>query len=148
VQVEEGSADPTLPNPEVSWTFLHKNAWQNFDSSQFKDGTKGIDTIGNCIICFSGYDCTTNTLLPAGQFWIRAAVKFNQTKAVCKIFSVSTQAVLAQFIDNGNDAASLGNNLPAIRSPNYFLNKLRSKKWNNHLHHLAEDLRKKIQNFI
>ena len=113
VQVEEGSADPTLPNPEVSWTFLHKNAWQNFDSSQFKDGTKGLIQSGIVSFVSPGYDCTTNTLLPAGQFWIRTAVKFNQTKAVCKIFSVSTQAVLAQFIDNGNDAASLGNNLPA-----------------------------------
>ncbi|HMK20101.1 MAG TPA: baseplate J/gp47 family protein [Chitinophagaceae bacterium] len=113
VQVEEGSADPTLPNPEVSWTFLHNNTWQNFDSSQFKDGTKGLIQSGIVSFVSPGYDCTTNTLLQAGQFWIRAAIKFNQTKAVCKIFSINTQAVLAQFVDNGNDAASLGSNLPA-----------------------------------
>ena len=112
IQMEEGSADPTLLNPEVTWNFLHNNTWQNFDSSQFKDGTKGLIQSGIVSFVSPGYDCTTNTLLPAGQFWIRAAIKFNQTKAVCKIFSVSTQAVLAQFIDNGNDAASLGSNLP------------------------------------
>jgi len=113
VQVEEGSADPTLPNPEVSWTFLHNNAWQNFDSSQFKDGTKGLIQSGMVSFVSPDYDCTINTLLPAGQFWIRAAIKFNESKAVCKVFSVNTQAVLAQFIDNGNDAASLGSNLAA-----------------------------------
>jgi hypothetical protein len=113
IQVEEGTADPTLPNPEVSWTFLHNNSWQNFDSSQFKDGTKGLIQSGIVSFVSPGFDCTNNTLLPAGQFWMRAGIRFNETNAVCKIFCVNTQAVLVQFSDNNNDAASLGSNLPA-----------------------------------
>ena len=113
VQVEEGTADPTLPNPEVNWAFLHKNTWLNFDASQFKDGTRGLIQSGIVSFVSPGYDCTQNTLLPAGQFWIRAAIRFNESNAVCKIFSINTQAVLAQFSDNGNAEASLGNNLPA-----------------------------------
>ncbi len=113
MQVEEGSADPTLPHPEVSWSFLHDNIWNEFDQSQFKDGTKGLIQSGIVSFVSPSYDCTQNTLLPAGQFWIKAGIRFNQSKAVCKIFSIHTQAVLAQFTDNGNDAASLGNNLPA-----------------------------------
>jgi hypothetical protein len=113
IQVEEGTADPTLPNPEVSWNFLHDNSWKNFDSAQFRDGTKGLIQSGIVSFVSPGYDCTNNTLLPSGEFWLRGCIKFNQAKAVCKIFSIHTQAVLAQFIDSGNDAVSLGSNLPA-----------------------------------
>ena len=113
IQVEEGTADPTLPNPEVSWNFLHDNCWKNFDSAQFRDGTKGLIQSGIVSFVSPGYDCRNNTLLPAGEFWLRACIRFNEAKAVCKIFSIHTQAVLTQFIDSANDQASLGSNLPA-----------------------------------
>jgi hypothetical protein len=113
IQVEEGTADPTLPNPEVSWQFLYNNEWQNFDSAQFKDGTKGLIRSGILSFVSPEKNCLENTLLPAGQFWIRGGIKYNESNAICRIHSIHTQAVSAIFTNNDNDAAGLGENLQA-----------------------------------
>lgn len=113
IQVEDGTADPTLPNPDIKWHYLDSNTWTPFNPSLFKDGTKGLIQSGIVSIVSPDKDCTTNTLLPAGQFWIRAAAHFNETKAVCKIFSIHTQAVLARFEDHDNDPAYRGTNVSA-----------------------------------
>ena len=113
MQVEDGSADPTLPNPDIQWHYLDNNAWTPFNPSLFKDGTKGLIQSGIISFVSPDKDCTKNTLLPAGQFWIRAAAQFNETKAVCKIFSIHTQAALARFEDYDNDPAYRGTNVSA-----------------------------------
>lgn len=112
-QAEDGTADPTLPDPELIWQFLCNNEWQNFDSSQFKDGTKGLIRSGIVSFVSPDKNCLENTLLPAGQFWIRAGIKFNESKAICRIHSIHTQAVSAIFTNNDNDGASWGENLQA-----------------------------------
>lgn len=113
IQVEEGTADPTLPDPEVDWKYLCENEWKPFDSSQFKDGTNSLIQSGIITFASPDIECINNTILPAGQFWIRAGVPFNQTKAVCKIIAVHTQVVMAQFENFNNDASGMGSNLPA-----------------------------------
>lgn len=128
IQAEEGTADPTLPDPEVKWQYLINNEWQPFDSSQLKDGTKGLIQSGIVSFVTPDFENLYSTVLPKGLFWIRAAVPFNHSKAVCRIFSVHTQAVEARFTDYGNDRSVLGQNFPAGTISNVFPKQAAIKK--------------------
>jgi hypothetical protein len=112
VQVEEGSADPSLDNPQTQWQYLYNNNWYNFDTSLFSDDTKGLIQSGIVRMVWPEKDCTQNTLLPEGLCWLKAAVPFNQTLAVCNILGLHTQAIEASFSNNANTDAWLGTNLP------------------------------------
>jgi hypothetical protein len=113
VQVEEGSADPALPNPAVVWQYLCNNEWCDFNTSLIHDGTKGLIQSGIISFVSPDIDCTFNTILPQGRFWIKASVPFNQTSAVCKIVDVIAQVVLTCFENAGNDPSYLGSNIPS-----------------------------------
>ncbi|MEJ7679311.1 MAG: hypothetical protein WKG06_15930 [Segetibacter sp.] len=120
IAVEEGSADPELQNPEVSWTYLQDNEWKLFAESQFHDGTNGLIQSGIVSFVLPDEDTTKNTLLPGGYFWLKAAVPFNQSNAVSRIISVNTQAVLVQFDNHDNDPSYPGTNVPANTITNLF----------------------------
>lgn len=113
IAVEEGSADPGLQNPKVTWTYLLNDEWTDFDVSAFYDGTKGLIQSGLLQMMLPETDVTNNQLLPGGYLWIKAAVPFNQSDAVSRIISIHTQAVAAAFDDHGNDPSYLGTNIPA-----------------------------------
>ncbi len=113
VQVEEGSGDPTLENPDTKWTYLLNNEWKTFEASFIDDGTKGLIQSGIISLVLPDADVTVNTILPGGLFWLRAAIPFKQTNAICKIIDVHTQATRVQFADRESDPAWLGTNIAA-----------------------------------
>lgn len=109
-QIDEGSSNPDLIPPTISWSYLDDNVWMKINP--LTDTTSGLLTTG--IISFDIPQNATgnNTLLPSGQHWIRATVPDNAS-AIARVIFIQSQAVKATFQDNGNDPARLANPLPA-----------------------------------
>ncbi len=102
-QVADGTANPRLPKPKphIDWRYLKNNEWTAFAENEIQDGTGEL--LGSGIMTFAvPRDATSNnTLLPSGNFWIRAAVH-EKSDAVCKLQLVAAQAMPAVFGDRGN----------------------------------------------
>ncbi|MCC6726471.1 MAG: baseplate J/gp47 family protein [Saprospiraceae bacterium] len=120
-QMAEGSANPKIlkPDDHVRWSYLSKNKWVAFRRDELNDRTSQLMRSG--IITFSvPRDATNdNTLLPTGQFWLRASIarslgnSISTTDAVCKIVHIAAQAARATFLDKGNSPDFLRTQLPA-----------------------------------
>jgi hypothetical protein len=111
-QVAEGSADPLVERSNIQWSYLTENEWIEFKKSDVQDNTN--DLINSGVITFAMPDKinSTNTLLPTGQYWLRAAVTGN-SEAVCKLLAVSAQSLKVTFKNQNNDPHFLENALPA-----------------------------------
>jgi hypothetical protein len=103
-QVADGTADPLAqkPAPHIHWSYLTGNEWIPFASNEVDDATAGLLKSGIITFAFPRHASTANTLLPAGQHWIRAAVN-SSSDAVCRLISVAAQAFGATFTDRDND---------------------------------------------
>lgn len=113
-QMAEGSADPEKNKQAVVWSFLQKNRWVDFDTTQIlSDTTNGLLTSGIITLVLPAGMTDDNTILPAGLFWIRASVA-RETAAISKNIAVLPQAVRASFRpQEGNDLNRLNAPLPA-----------------------------------
>ncbi|MEI6333086.1 MAG: baseplate J/gp47 family protein [Methylococcaceae bacterium] len=111
-QVADGTADPLLTHPSIQWSYLGNNEWLEFGQYDVQDNTNGL--INSGIITFAMPDTATatNTLLPAGQHWLKAAVT-EKSEAVCKLLAVSAQSLKVTFDNQNNDPAFLANTLAA-----------------------------------
>ncbi|MDD1617617.1 MAG: hypothetical protein CG439_2714, partial [Methylococcaceae bacterium NSP1-2] len=103
-QVADGTANPLVekPKPHIQWSYLSNNEWLNFGTQDVQDSTDGL--INSGIITFAMPDKanSTNTLLPTGQHWLRAAVT-EKSEAVCKLLTVSAQGLKVSFQNQNND---------------------------------------------
>lgn len=112
-KVAEGSADPDLEKQPVKWSYMVNNEWVDFLPLKIlSDSTNGLLTSGIVVFDISKTITDTNTVLPAGLFWLKASVA-NDSGAVCQMTDIRTQAVTAVFSDNGNDPDHLLTSLPA-----------------------------------
>ncbi len=113
-KVLDGSTDPLSKKPEehVSWSYLSNNAWVDFDPNEINDTTQQLISTG--IISFPIPDAatSTNSLLPAGYYWIKAGVA-GLTEQVCRLIDVRAQVVQATFYDQQNASDFLSQALPA-----------------------------------
>lgn len=113
-QVMEGTTNPTIAKPieHINWAFLSNNKWIEFESSDYSDNT--LQLVQSGIISFAIPDkaTTTNTILPTGYIWLRAAVT-EAAEAVCDLISVDAQAAVATFVNNENADDFLNTALPA-----------------------------------
>lgn len=99
-QLAEGSADPDAPRAEVVWSYLSGDAWISLgDGNIIADGTRGLTRTG--ILELSLDRASPSTRMPAGLYWLRAAVP-EGTRAVCDVVAVHAQVVSATFVDRGN----------------------------------------------
>ena len=102
-QAAEGSADPELPQQEVNWSALCDNYWKPLDRSGVTlDTTNRLLTSGIITFVIPREATSTNTILPAGRIWLKAAVVRNVT-AVSQMINVAANALEAHFTDNNND---------------------------------------------
>lgn len=104
-EVADGTANPLLTKPAgsplVFWSYLSNNAWIGFGEKDVQDGTGELLNSGIVTFAVPTQATSTNTLLPAGVLWIRAAVE-EKSDAVCRLRLVAAQALAATFIDQGN----------------------------------------------
>ncbi len=118
-EMDEGSEDGAVDPAGVYWYYLQDNQWLSLKPNLLSDTTNGM--LGSGVITFSVPEGINedNTLMPAGQKWIRAGVQkdsgavVDQYRAYPKIYAVFTNAVGATFADNGNDPNHNAVPLPA-----------------------------------
>ncbi|MFH1120018.1 MAG: baseplate J/gp47 family protein [Bacteroidota bacterium] len=105
-QVADGTANPLSlkPSPHLHLSFLSNNEWVAFNDNDMVDQTEGLLKSGILTLAVPSPANTANTLLPAGQHWIRIAVS-ESTDTVCRLLMVSAQAMLTTFINRDNDPA-------------------------------------------
>lgn len=112
-QVAEGSADPELQSQPIEWYVLSDNHWKRLGTGELVlDTTNGFLVSGLVGIVIPGDATTTNTVLPAGRIWIKAAVR-SQVRAVCQLIDVVANAIEVRFADQGNDPHHLDRALVA-----------------------------------
>ncbi|QIL74986.1 baseplate J/gp47 family protein [Hymenobacter sp. HDW8] len=113
-QVADGTAAPLTqkPDPHIHWSYLRQNEWIEFAPNDVEDQTGELLNSGIITFALPREATATNTLLPAGMHWIRAAVA-SKSEATCRLIRVAAQAVRATFTDRANDPALLAQVLPA-----------------------------------
>ncbi len=117
VQVLEGSenplADSFVGKQKAEWSVLCSNEWKSLGSDEMISN-KTDNFLKSGIVKFSVPPETTqnNTLLPPELVWVKVKIHKNYD-AVCKVISILSQAVLAEFSDNGNELSHLKNGLEA-----------------------------------
>ncbi len=113
-QVADGTANPLSlkPSPHLHWSYLVNNEWIAFEDNEVEDSTDGLLKSGIVTLAAPSATNDSNTLLPAGQHWIRMAVS-GKTDAVCRLLAVAAQAMLATFTDQDNDPQFSATVLPA-----------------------------------
>ncbi len=107
-QLADGSAnpDPELEPARVRWSYLSGNSWKSLEQGDLNfDGTRGL--INSGIIKFNLPAAEPNTLLPASQYWIRAAVERN-AGGVADTVAIAAQAVSATREDAARQYAGRG----------------------------------------
>lgn len=106
-QMAEGSADPDIEQPKITWEYLSNNQWKVFPQGSFsKDTTNGLIDTGLMVINMPADATTGDTLLGTTQSWIRASVK-NNCMAIADTVSVRAQSTQAVFVDNNNSEEHL-----------------------------------------
>ncbi|MFL9912275.1 baseplate J/gp47 family protein [Paraburkholderia sp. RL17-337-BIB-A] len=102
-QVVDGTANPLSqkPSPHIDWSYLASDRWVEFPENAITDATSELLGSGITTFAVPGDATRTNRLLPAGMFWIRAAVS-QASDAVCRLQLVAAQALKAVFSDQGN----------------------------------------------
>jgi len=102
-QVADGTANPLAnkPVPHIDWSYLVDDLWVPFPQNAVVDATGGLLDSGIVTFAVPRDASSDNHLLPAGQYWIRAAVH-EASDAVCRLKLVAAQALEAVFADQGN----------------------------------------------
>jgi hypothetical protein len=114
IQVADGTANPLAIKPpqHINWSYLRNNEWIEFFLNEVEDQTDGLLKSGIITIAMPRDASGNNSLFPAGQHWIRAAVA-TESDAVCRLMMVSAQGLLAEFTDKGNEPSFASKVLPA-----------------------------------
>jgi hypothetical protein len=102
-QVADGTANPLARKPpaHIDWSYLENDQWVPFPPAAVVDATGGLLDSGIVTFAVPREATGDNRLLPAGQYWIRAAVH-EASDAVCRLRLVAAQALEAVFTDQGN----------------------------------------------
>jgi hypothetical protein len=103
-QMIGGSGNAELTQPQVHWSYLSGNSWQEFKETEIiYDSTNGLLDAGIIRLSIPEKTTSQHHLLPGGLHWIRATVKEN-TEAISDTLDMKTQAVKATFVNQGNAA--------------------------------------------
>ncbi len=112
-QMVSGSGNVELTPPQITWSYLNGNHWQNFQETEIlSDTTNGLLDTGIIRFSIPQTASSEHQLLPTGLYWLRATVTENPT-AIPDILDIKTQAVKATYINRGNAAEHLTKPLPA-----------------------------------
>ncbi len=112
IQILEGSSDPDLLPPEVTWSYLTDNEWEVFPVTNIlSDTTKGLITTGVILFDIPAAATNENTILTKGLYWLKASVA-RDSRAIPNLIDIKAQAVPAIFEDNDNAPDHLNTPLP------------------------------------
>ncbi|MCL9803998.1 baseplate J/gp47 family protein [Flavobacterium amniphilum] len=100
LQLEEGTANPQLQPASISWHYLTKNTWTEFEPNAIGDETRSLTQSGLVAVSIPEFEASKNTILKADLFWIRISV--SNIQAVCKWMGIHVQALKAVLTDYDN----------------------------------------------
>ena len=92
----------------LSWSYLDSRGWVDFAEPP-EDGTAGLARRG--IVRFKLPEASPGTRMPAGFYWLRAAMTTGAGNA-CDLIDVHAQAGSAHFVDDGTRADHYVSPLP------------------------------------
>ena len=102
-QVAEGSADPELPKVDLQWSVLCDNYWKKLNTDDFIfDSTNDFLTSGVVKLIIPREATTINSIMPDGLLWLKISIP-KDSKAVCQLIDVRSNAAIAEFENNDND---------------------------------------------
>lgn len=122
VQVAEGTADPDVTPPPVTWSVLAGNEWQALDERQLlADETLGLRQSGLLRLNLPDTAFAPHTRLNPALTWLRASVPASADLAgVCRVVGLHAQALRAVGERPGpvpaGSATKLGKPLTAVKS--------------------------------
>lgn len=113
-QVMEGTTNPTVAKPEkhIQWSWLGNNEWNEYKDEEIDDYTLQLVQSGIISFPIPKEATVSNTILPSGFIWLKAAV-IEAAEAVCKLITINAQAAVATFLNNKNADDFLSTALPA-----------------------------------
>lgn len=116
-QVAEGSENPVLDpftkEDQIEWHVLSSNEWIHLNRNYvLEDATNNLLQSGIIRFLIPKEATSFNTWLDAGFIWLRATLKKHPDR-VPKMIALHTNAVKAQFVDQGNDLKHLETALDA-----------------------------------
>lgn len=116
-QVAEGSENPVLDpftnEDKIDWHVLSNNEWIYLNRNYvLEDTTNNLLQPGIIKFLIPREATLFNTWLDAGLIWLRATITKHPDR-VPKMIALHTNAVKAQFSDQGNDLKHLDSALPA-----------------------------------
>jgi len=113
VQVAEGTADPELAPPALSWSVLCANHWRSCGAEEIAlDSTRGFLQSGLVSLALPRETTTDNSWLPSGLVWVRVTAESN-VRATCALLALAAGAIEVRFEDRGNDPSHAATPLPA-----------------------------------
>lgn len=112
-QVVDGTANPRANKPKqhIHWSYLRENEWVSFAKNEVADLTSELLNSNIVTLSIPRDASDSNSLLPAGMHWLRAAVE-SKSDVVCRLQLVAAQALATTFINKGNDPAFAAKVLP------------------------------------
>ncbi|MDQ6969601.1 MAG: hypothetical protein Q9M16_03730 [Mariprofundus sp.] len=112
-QVAEGSAEPEVASPDISWAYLSENRWLPFQSAEIvSDTSRGLLMSGVMIFDMPSLATSNNSIMASGYHWLRASVG-RDSAGVCDLVNVHAQAVEVSFFDQDNGPDFLAQPRPA-----------------------------------
>jgi hypothetical protein len=114
-QLAEATSDTEDDLEEVQWHYLDNNIWKKLRTGFeiLEDKSNNLSTSGIVKIMMPGNISNTNTVLPAGLYWIKATIGSN-SGIVSETIAIQTQAVRATFTNTAaNDKLRLDTPLKA-----------------------------------
>ncbi|MBS1603769.1 MAG: hypothetical protein JST42_13965 [Bacteroidetes bacterium] len=114
-QLAEATSDTEEDPVPLEFSYLEHNVWKPLRKGFeiLDDATGDLSTSGIIKIAIPDNITNDNTVMPAGHWWIKAAISSN-SKIVAETFHIHTQAIRATFTEAaGNDEARLSAPLAA-----------------------------------
>lgn len=110
IQVQEGSANPDLPPPQIDWSYLSNNRWLPLGQHVLSDSTQGLIKSGIVVLSLPKAEPSTRHREPL--YFVRAAVAKNPA-SIPEIIGIHTQSVRATLISRDNAPEHFAQPLPA-----------------------------------
>lgn len=99
---EDSSRDSAAGKPVIAWFYLASNQWRRLkDSRVLSDSTDGFLSSGIVTLDIPDDMDQENTIMPSGQFWLRASVN-GDTESFCSLYTVIANSVKATRCPNGD----------------------------------------------
>ena len=112
-QVAEGSANPDKLKADLKWSVLCDNYWKDLTNEDFIfDTTNNFLASGIIKFIIPREATTTNTIMPDGFLWLKAAIT-KDSDAVCNLIDVQSNAAISIFDNQDNDSSHFADPLAA-----------------------------------